>query len=306
MPILTEADEIEILVPVDLTGEQEIIVELHSVINLINALYGCLDLLDSVFLGNLGTAKSLVMDLVKKINDAAIQRKPFGPDPFFSEIILAAVESAWNSQPDLQTNPDALCLKNTIQMVLDVFHSRLEELEERLKNPEAWICVSEEYLTLSITQALAAIEKNSRGRYRIVFNIAEQTPRDYQVDLKVESEVGEYFLMPPVFQDVMRDLIANARKYTPLGGKISAGLRIYQTSLRFVVEDNGLGIPPEEIPSVVQFGYRASNTKKIQTLGGGFGLTKAYKVAKKYGGRMWIRSRPEVGTRITIEIPSSK
>lgn len=303
MSILAVEDEVEIVGPVELTGEQEVIVELHSVINLINALYGCLDLLDIEFLGNLGVAKSLVMDLAQKIRETSIQRKPFEVDSLFSGVIGAAVESAWALCPEVHENPDALTLKKTVQMVLEVFHVRLEELEHRLKNPDGWMRVSAEELVKSITQALAAIEKNSRGRYRIVFNIAEQSPKDYQVDLKIASEVGDSFLMPAVLQDVMRDLIANARKYTLAGGKISAGLWVTDEMLRFVVEDNGIGIPAEELSKVVKFGYRAANTQSMQTLGGGFGMTKAYWVTKKYQGRMWIRSRVGVGTRVTIEIP---
>ena len=39
------------------------------------------------------------------------------------------------------------------------------------------------------------------------------------------------------------------------------------------------------------------------TMGGGFGLTKAYLVTRQFGGRMWIASRPGAGTRITLSIP---
>jgi signal transduction histidine kinase len=110
--------------------------------------------------------------------------------------------------------------------------------------------------------------------------------------------------MPPVLHDVLRDLIANARKYTPPGGRISAGLHSSEEGLRLVVEDNGLGIPRDELQKVVGFGYRASNVSDKRTLGGGFGLTKALWVAKNFGGRMWVRSRLGVGTRVTLFIPS--
>jgi len=54
---------------------------------------------------------------------------------------------------------------------------------------------------------------------------------------------------------------------------------------------------------VVAFGKRASNVDDQATMGGGFGLTKAYLVSRQFGGRMWIDSRPGAGTRITISIP---
>ena len=110
--------------------------------------------------------------------------------------------------------------------------------------------------------------------------------------------------MPPVFQDVMRDLLANARKYTPPGGVITAGLSDNGEGIRFVVKDTGMGIPESEIMKVVEFGYRATNAAR-PTRGGGFGLTKAFYITKTFGGRMWIESPVEngSGTRIEILIP---
>lgn len=80
---------------------------------------------------------------------------------------------------------------------------------------------------------------------------------------------------------------------------------LYQTEqeLRYVVEDTGCGIPPDEIEKVAHFGHRASNVSNIRTMGGGFGLTKAFLVTRRFGGRMFIRSGLQRGTRIRIVLP---
>jgi signal transduction histidine kinase len=111
--------------------------------------------------------------------------------------------------------------------------------------------------------------------------------------------------MPTIFQDVLRDLLANARKYTKPGGRITAGLRQNSDLLRFLIIDNGIGIPPAEILNVVKFGYRASNVADRVTHGGGFGLTKAFYVTRKFGGQMWVDSAGVEGksTRVEICIP---
>jgi len=109
--------------------------------------------------------------------------------------------------------------------------------------------------------------------------------------------------MPAVLQDVMRDLIANARKYTDLGGIIITGLDDDGENLCFVVEDNGRGIPADQIEQVVEYGMRATNVKDKETKGGGFGLTKAFFVTCQYNGRMWIESEEGRGTTITLQIP---
>jgi signal transduction histidine kinase len=109
--------------------------------------------------------------------------------------------------------------------------------------------------------------------------------------------------MPLFFKDVMRDLIANARKYTAPGGTINVGVYETDAELRFVVQDTGRGIPPDELQTVVHYGRRGSNVQQVRTMGGGYGLTKAFLVTKRFGGRFWIKSELGVGTRITIIVP---
>ena len=302
--VLDESDEIEIAAAPVLTLEQEIIVDLHSVINLIGVLHGCLELLQAEMVEGLENAKLRVYRLSEDIKSAAAQGRPFQLESTFPTFLAAEIESALQGNPAIAESDEVMELRETIATVLEVFNVRLGELQARLSHPRAWVRFSTAQLTASIQQVLAAIEQNSRGRYRIVKNIAEQTPRDYQVDLDISSTSGDQFFMPPVLQDVLRDLIANARKYTPPGGRISAGLHSSQDGLRLVVEDNGVGIPRDELQNVVDFGYRASNVLEKRTLGGGFGLTKALWVAKNFGGRMWVRSRLGVGTRVTLFIPS--
>jgi signal transduction histidine kinase len=79
--------------------------------------------------------------------------------------------------------------------------------------------------------------------------------------------------------------------------------------MRLVVEDSGLGIPADEISKVVEFGYRASNSKSPSTRGGGFGLSKAYYLTKIFGGKMFIDSPVpgrNNGTKISIRLPLPK
>jgi signal transduction histidine kinase len=169
--------------------------------------------------------------------------------------------------------------------------------------PERWGAFEIDRLRAEFGAVFSAIEKHSRGRYRILYNAARQEAADYYVDLKLEAESGTAIWMPPIFQDVMRDLVANARKYTSPGGHITAALYQDRAALRFVVADTGRGIPEAELAQVVQFGRRASNVGDVRTLGGGFGLTKAFLVTKRFGGRFWLASELGKGTRIRISIP---
>jgi signal transduction histidine kinase len=80
-----------------------------------------------------------------------------------------------------------------------------------------------------------AMEQSSRGRYRIVYNVAQQEEIDYLVHFEVSSDLSDRVAMPILLKDVIRDLIANARKHTPPGGDITIGLALENKRLRFIV-----------------------------------------------------------------------
>lgn len=104
-------------------------------------------------------------------------------------------------------------------------------------------------------------------------------------------------------REILRDLIANARKYTAPGGQIRVGLHSGPAGIRCMVEDTGRGIPAAEFATVVQFGCRGSNVADVRSHGAGCGLTKAFLVTHQFGGRFWIASELGRGTRIRFWIP---
>jgi signal transduction histidine kinase len=158
----------------------------------------------------------------------------------------------------------------------------------------------------SFSQVFQAIEKNAGGRYRIVTDPKEKDPRSYLALLDIRGHRGQSIIMPPVFQDTFRDLLANARKYSPPGSTIRGQLWETGEELGLRVEDEGEGIPRNELEQVIRFGYRAGNVSKKKSMGGGFGLTKAYFVTKSFNGRMWIDSDTGSGTRVEIRLPTPK
>jgi len=208
-----------------------------------------------------------------------------------------------NLSPAERSAHQAACAN--VQGVFKIILIRAQELLDRRNNPFGWVCQDVSKLKENFLKVLQAIEKNSHGAYRIVYNLAQHDAGDYLIHLDITGNESGLICMPPVFQDVMRDLIANARKYTPPGGTITAGLSSHQGCLRFVVTDTGCGIPPAELMEVAKFGYRASNVLNRPTCGGGFGLTKAYYVTRSFAGRMWIDSpvSDQKGTRVEIQIP---
>jgi signal transduction histidine kinase len=297
--------EVEITDLPELSREQTALIDMHSVVNIMNVLLNELQYLQEV----LREAEPLqpALDAIQRIHRDLRSSEDVAADLGnlleCEDRVMGVVQAMLEAHPDAVKDPDVKDSVGNLRSVFAVLDTRARELLDRVRVPGRWTDHDIEQLTANFTNVLAAIEKNSKGRYRIVYNIAKQERQDYMVGFGIESVDGDTIHMPPVLQDVMRDLIANARKYTEPGGEINAGLVDDGRELRFVVEDTGRGIPPDEIQQVVEFGKRGSNVDDKETMGGGFGLTKAYLATRQFGGSMRIASRPGAGTRITLRIP---
>ena len=86
------------------------------------------------------------------------------------------------------------------------------------------------------------------------------------------------------------NLVSNAVKYTPEGGKVNVGLSKVNGWARLVVTDTGIGIPPEELPHVFERFYRVDKARTRSQGGSGLGLAIAQRIANIHGGRIEVAS----------------
>lgn len=302
----TTRQEIEIRDIPPLSPGETSLLDAHSLLNVLNVLHGELYVLGCTLADDgdlLRPALESCARFQASLTDPAACLREAARLPDWRDEVEAHVRLALAAYPQRAILPEVGESVENIRSVFAIFGLRAQELLARAQAPLAWAEFPIVALRQDFVAVFAAIERNSHGRYRILYNLAQQGPSDYYVDFVIESTNHRTVSMPPVFKDVMRDLMANARKYTPLGGAISAGLDETATSLRFAVMDSGCGIPPQEIATVVHYGRRGSNVVHLRTMGGGFGLTKAFLVTKRFGGRFWISSELGAGTRIRLEIP---
>lgn len=298
--------EIEILEIPTLRPEQQSLVAMHSLLNVLNVLRGELVMIGLTLAGNdelLVEGLAICDEWIDSLRDPVASLKGARQLEAHARTFFAEIDAAITAHPAAGADPGVAESLANLQAAFDILRVRACELLARAQQPDAWLPFAIAAVRQNFQNIFSAIEQHSRGRYRIIFNAARQAPHDYYVDFKLESCEGDYLVMPAVFQDVMRDLIANARKYTAPGGHITAALYEDAEAVRFVVEDSGRGIPAAELEKVVHFGQRASNVSDVRSLGGGFGLTKAFLVTKQYGGRFWIASQLGLGTRVRIYIP---
>ena len=282
--------------------------QMHSVMNLLTIINGDLQIFESVLDDDaeLSATVKATFDLAKAMRAGEYDK--FSPDALaaLGARIRNTLHRIHDSHPELfETPEDKLVLEN-FDSIFGIFAERVEEIRLRMLYPDRWETYPVESFKQEFKDFFTAVEKNSKGRYRIIYNIADQSESDYFVALTVESKVSDSIRIPILVKDTLRDLLANARKYTPPGGSIQAGIIEDDAMFRFVVSDTGLGIPPDELSNVVKFGYRATNVRHMKTMGGGYGLTKALWVCNHYGGTMKIESEMGRGTRIELDIPLPK
>lgn len=115
--------------------------------------------------------------------------------------------------------------------------------------------------------------------------------------------------LPPVYADrervhqVLFNLVDNAVRFTPSGGRITVTASRHDGSVDVAVADTGPGISGEHLPRVFERFYRADEARSRDDGGTGIGLAIARSVIEAHGGRIWAESRPGHGSTFTFELP---
>ena len=104
-------------------------------------------------------------------------------------------------------------------------------------------------------------------------------------------------------KEVMVNLISNAIKYSPKGGGVRIRLRLEEANLRIDVQDEGIGISPENLPKLFQAFYRVDSSHTAEIAGTGLGLVIVKAIVEHHGGRIWVESEVGKGTCISFLIP---
>lgn len=132
-------------------------------------------------------------------------------------------------------------------------------------------------------------------------------PSAEKKNIQLEIEVPET-LRPIVgsrkwFEQMVRNLVDNAIKYTPENGKVKVKAYEDENDLIIKVSDTGLGIPKEDLPRIFERFYRVDKARSRQIGGTGLGLAIVKHVAISFGGKVEVNSEIEKGTEFTITIP---
>jgi two-component system NtrC family sensor kinase len=126
--------------------------------------------------------------------------------------------------------------------------------------------------------------------------------RNLDVSVNQASNLPPLKANPLRLRQMLDNLIGNAIKYTPPGGRIHIGLRTEENQVILQISDNGPGIPPADQPHIFEKFYRGENVPDGVT-GSGLGLAIVKSIVESHQGRVWVESKLGQGTIIFVVLP---
>jgi signal transduction histidine kinase len=108
---------------------------------------------------------------------------------------------------------------------------------------------------------------------------------------------------PDYLERAVTNLLENAIKYTPEGGRVCLSVAADDEMLRIQVTDNGIGIPADDLPRIFERFYRVDRSRSREMGGTGLGLSIVKHVAHVHGGSVEVSSTPGQGSTFTLKLP---
>ncbi len=134
--------------------------------------------------------------------------------------------------------------------------------------------------------------------------VAAQKHHELDMDVWLD-DVPAVTINPVLIREAMENLIGNALKYTPEGGRVTISAFAQDGCLNFSVEDNGIGIPKEHLPRIFETFYRAKQAGSEGIEGRGLGLSLVKTIIERHQGEVWVESDQGKGSRFGFWIPLS-
>ena len=166
----------------------------------------------------------------------------------------------------------------------------------RIDNATSHLDIELTNFTAFITFILNRFDKirsqNDDKKYEII--------RDYPINsIWVEIDTDK-------MTQVIDNIINNAIKYSPDGGKITVSMKTTYTQMILSISDEGLGIPKKDLPKIFDRFYRVDKARSRAQGGSGLGLAIAKEIIKQHNGFIWAKSEYGKGSTFTIVLPYDK
>jgi 2-iminoacetate synthase len=174
-----------------------------------------------------------------------------------------------------------------VQGMLLMIHELMTLAKSQGKQPQM------EYKVLDLKTIAQRIQQNFQE---------EVAKKKLSFEVSVPEDLPEIKGDPEMIEQLFENLISNAIKYTPEGGRV--GMTFWpgiHGVVRIVVSDNGIGIPKGEMSHLFTQFFRASNVQDV--IGTGLGLTIVKEIVDKHGGQIQVESDEGLGATFIVHLP---
>jgi len=130
-----------------------------------------------------------------------------------------------------------------------------------------------------------------------------RAPEDVSLELDVADPLQPISCDPNRLRQVLLNLVDNAIKYSPDGGRVALSIENGDNAMRFVVRDEGLGFSPEDRERIFERFFRLDPALRRGIGGTGLGLYISRELVERMGGRIWAEPRAERGSAFYVELP---
>jgi len=108
-------------------------------------------------------------------------------------------------------------------------------------------------------------------------------------------------------EQILINLLDNAIKYTPEGGRVTlSAIEKDSKDIQLSIEDNGIGIPKEDLARIFERFYRVDRGRSKELGGTGLGLSIVKHLVQAHGGRVWVESQPGKGSTFYFTLPKRR
>ncbi len=213
-------------------------------------------------------------------------------------------------------------LAHELRTPLATLQSHMEAMIDGIWEPDAERLLSchDEIVRISKMvgnlEELARYESENLVLNKVHFDVKELIKRLLQnfekaflnknIDVTVSGETQELSADKDKISQVLVNLLSNAQKYTPQGGKVDIRVKGAEDTVAVIIKDNGQGIPKEDLPYIFERFYRADKSRNRLTGGSGIGLTIAKAIVTAHKGTIEVHSDVGIGTEFIISLPKDK
>jgi two-component system sensor histidine kinase BaeS len=213
-------------------------------------------------------------------------------------------------------NPLAILQGNLEAMVDGVIPPTPEDLQPLFDQTRLLTRLVDDLRTLALAEAgQLSLSRVLTDPARLVRSVVAQFAPQAEakrITLRAEmsADLPTLTLDSQRVEQVLGNLISNAIRHTPEGGRIEcrvsrdkSSTAPHPTLVTFTVTDTGAGIPPEALPHIFERFYRVDRSRSRAEGGTGLGLAIAKQLVEAHGGRIWATSEINQGTTVTFTLP---